>query len=147
MVEKAAKTFEDNYESIMKGTYHGKLLNDSDARDLERVLRRIGREYVYRTPSTLKLELTGRHVICGLMDALWEGAREMPLREAPNTFSFPGKAAALFSDNYRRVFQHFATTDQRLPERYHRLQLLTDYVCGMTDSFAARLHRELFNGS
>ena len=147
MVEKAAKTFKHNYESIMKGTYHGTLLGNSDARDLERVLRRIGKEYVYRTPSTLKLELTGRHVICGLMDVLWEGARVMPLQGAPDTSSFAGKAAALFSDNYRRVFQHFATTDQRLPDRYHRLQLLTDYVCGMTDSFATRLHRELFNGS
>jgi len=34
----------------------------------------------------------------------------------------------------------------RLPEQYHRFQLMTDYVCGMTDSFAKRLHGELTGG-
>jgi len=58
----------------------------------------------------------------------------------------------LLSDNYRDVFQHFTREDQllpegqRLPENYRRFQLLTDYICGMTDSFAKRLHSELKNG-
>ncbi|MDY3552215.1 hypothetical protein R5W24_001295 [Gemmata sp. JC717] len=33
-----------------------------------------------------------------------------------------------------------------LPLEYHRLQLVTGYVCGMTDSFAKRLYAELTNG-
>ena len=59
---------------------------------------------------------------------------------------FAGKAAALISPNYRRTFQEFAAEKKGLPEMYHRFQLVTDYICGMTDSFAKRLHRSLFDG-
>ena len=58
----------------------------------------------------------------------------------------PGKIASLISQNYRRVFCNSVKEIKNLPETYHRLQLVTDYVCGMTDSFAKDLHSELFNG-
>lgn len=86
----------------------------------------------------------GRKVIGDLMDIFWEGAEHMPLEHAPKTKRFPGKIAALLSENYRRVFQNSVNRD--LPENYCRFQLVTDYVCGMTDSFAKRLHAELTNG-
>lgn len=70
----------------------------------------------------------------------------MPKHDPPRTKSFAGKIAALYSENYRRVFQHFVKANPQLPETYHRIQLLTDYVCGMTDAFATRLHGELFRG-
>jgi dGTPase len=80
------------------------------------------------------------------MTIFWEGAETLPINGEPNTRDFRGKIGALLSANYRRVFQHFASTEKELPEVYHRLQLVTDYVCGMTDSFAKRLHAELKNG-
>ena len=81
------------------------------------------------------------------MDVFWQGAEAMPLSGAPNTSGFAGKAAALFSPNYIQVFQHSVYTKQTLPVEYHRFQLMTDYICGMTDSFAKRLHADLFNGA
>lgn len=81
------------------------------------------------------------------MDIFWEGAKSLPIGGEPKTSKFEGKAAALISANYRRVFRDFATENNDLPETYHRFQLVTDYICGMTDSFAKRLHGELFNGS
>ena len=147
MVGAVAKTFDRQYPEIMDGRYKGSLLKDSGANDLEQALRRIGRDYVYQTPSTLKLELMGRRVIHDLMDVFREGAATMPLAGPPDTSTFAGKSAALFSANYRRVFRYYVEENKDLPEEYHRLQLLTDYVCGMTDSFAKRLHAELFNGA
>jgi len=90
--------------------------------------------------------ITGRKVIGDLMDVFWEGAEAMPKDKDPDSFSFAGKAAALFSPNYRKVFRHFANEPTDLPEQYHRFQLVTDYICGMTDSFAKRLQAERFNG-
>ena len=88
----------------------------------------------------------GRRVIGDLMDIFWEGAEAMPPTGAPKTFTFAGKAVALISPNYRQVFQHSLAEERTLPKQYHQFQLVTDYVCGMTDSFAKRLHAELFNG-
>ena len=81
------------------------------------------------------------------MDIFWEGAKVLPVSGQPQeTKKFPGKVCALLSENYRRVFSHSVETMPELPEQYHRFQLVTDYVCGMTDTFAKRLHAELMNG-
>ena len=145
MAGHASRVFQDRYDDIMEGRYRGSLLNDSDAADLEDRLRNIGMEHVYPTRSTLQLELMGRHVIGELMDLFWEGAEIMPSTGKPKTSTFAGKAAALISSNYRQVFQD-SLNEARLPAKYCRLQLVTDYICGMTDSFAKNLHAELFNG-
>lgn len=146
MADEAFAVFQANYAAIMEGRYTGSLLEDSRAKDLSDCLRTLGKIHVYPTRSTLTLELMGRKVIGDLMDVFWEGAEALPKDKAPKPSTFPGKAAALFSPNYRKVFQHFVNKRTDLPERYHRFQLVTDYICGMTDSFAKRLHAELFNG-
>ena len=147
MTEAVVDTFKKVYQAIMDGRHEGDLLDESEAKDLAGCLRTIGQTCVYPTRSTLTLELMGRHVIHDLMDIFWEGARALPIEGEPKTSKFEGKAAALISANYRRIFQDFATEKKDLPEIYHRFQLVTDYICGMTDSFAKRLHSELFNGS
>jgi dGTPase len=147
MADAVIDVFAKRYDKIMSGAHEGDLLDESEAAELAECLRTIGRTRVYPTRSTLTLELMGRQVICDLMDVFWEGAETMPVSGAPKTSKFAGKAAALISPNYRRIFQQFASEKNELPETYHRFQLLTDYICGMTDSFAKRLHSELFNGS
>lgn len=147
MVDGADSVFKEKYSDIMEGKYLGALLEDSSARDLAGCLRAIGHSRVYPTDSTLRLELMGRQVIGDLMDVFWEGAAVLPTDKDPKTTDFAGKAAALISRNYRQVFQDTVRANRgQLPETYHRLQLVTDYICGMTDSFAKRLHGELFNG-
>jgi dGTPase len=129
----------------MAGRFGGELVNTGDIVGLIESLKKIGREHIYCTLPNLKLEVMGRRVIQALLDLFWEGARELPAQGAVKPKKFPGKLGALLSPSYRKVFQHFATTQTELPEEYHRLQLVTDYVCGMTDSFAKRLHAELTN--
>lgn len=80
------------------------------------------------------------------MTLFWEGASELAPDGAIKPKEFTGKLQALMSDAYRKVFQNFVKQQADLPVDYHRLQLVTDYVCGMTDSFAKRLHSELTNG-
>ncbi len=145
MVDGVFSVFQNRYEDIIRGKYPGSLLDDSDANDLAQCLRIIAEKNVYPTRSTLLLELMGRNVIADLMDVFWEGAQVMPPEGTPTASTFAGKAAALVSPNYRRVFQA-TLAEGRLPEEYCRLQLVTDYICGMTDSFATNLHSNLFNG-
>jgi len=143
LLPSAFNVFKQQYDAIMAGEYKGELIADCDAAPLVKCLKTIGQSRVYCTPPTLKLELMGRRVIGDLMDVFWEGAQAMPLDKPPKTKNFPGKSAALLSENYRRVFQQAVIDGE--PENYCRLQLVTDYVCGMTDTFATRLHSELTN--
>ncbi|MGH2377657.1 MAG: dGTP triphosphohydrolase [Candidatus Limnocylindria bacterium] len=146
MVVATGEAFKNKYEEIMSGTYRGALLDDSTAGDLGELLRGVAKRRVYTTTSTLTLELLGHRIINELMDLLWSGIQALPIEEEPSIRAFSGKAAAIISPNYRRVFRHEVSTKEHLPAQYHRLRLLTDYICGMTDSFAKRRHAELLVG-
>ncbi len=141
IITAAAKTFLRNYDAIMAGDYHGELANDSEAGQLLQSCKKLNHSKVYCSEETLKLELMGRQIIWDLMDLFWEGAKE----ETSSPTSFASKAFSLLSDNYRRVFDHSKKMNT-LPLKYYQIQLVTDYICGMTDTFAAELHRRIKNG-
>jgi dGTPase len=142
IVTAAAEAFKNHSVEIMRGEYHGELVEDSCAATLVAACKKINRKQVYRSDETLKLELMGRKVIHDLLDIFWEGANEKSLGRS-NTFA--SKAYNLLSDNYRKVFKH-ELDGRELPKLYCRKQLVTDYICGMTDTFAVNLHKRLTNG-
>lgn len=145
-VTACADAFIAHYDEIMEGAYHGELVKDSKASAFVGACCKLNRSRVYCSDETLKLELMGRSIIWDLMDLFWEGVkRAAPDAQRKETRTFADKAFSLLSDNYRSVFHH-AMDGKKLPEVYCRLQLLTDYICGMTDTFAAGLHRRLMNG-
>lgn len=142
----AAAAFEANYPAIMAGDYGNSLLKDSRASALTKTCKAVAAEYVYSAPQTLKLELMGRKIIRDLLDLYWEAARLIGTKaEWP---PFPKRAYELISRNYRAVCaDHIkAAKKSGIPADYYRMQLITDQVCGMTDTFAVTLHRELMNG-
>lgn len=138
-----AKVFLENYKAIMDGKYERELLCDPkcEVKGLYEVLKReIGAKAVYCSKETLRLELLGRNVIHFLMDTFWQANPGA----SPKTFA--RKTYNLLSQNYRTVFESPTDDEKTLPETYRKALLITDYICGMTDSFALNLTRELQNG-
>jgi dGTPase len=145
LVPDAVKTFFNHYDQIMEGTFTSDLVSEGSTAGFIKACKQIGVSKIYNTSQTLKLELMGRRIIFDLMDVFWKGAHSL----APDGTSgkgFDGKLGALLSESYKRVFANTLSAGGHLPEDYHRFQLLTDYVCGMTDTFARTLHKELTNG-
>jgi len=145
MVPEAVKAFQVNYDDIMLGKHKTELVEYSSLREIVKEFKTIGKEKVYPNKSTVKLELMGRKVIEDLMTFFLEGAQNMPLTGEPKAKDFKGRISTLLSRNYREVFQDSCRRGAQ-PEIYHRYQLVTDYVCGMTDTFAKQLHSDLMNG-
>jgi dGTPase len=143
MVEAAIKVFKDNHDSIMAGEYHRELLADSDAASPWAVCKKVGQERVYRAEPNLRNELMGRRIICDLMDILAEGAMAERCGVGKRN-KFARRAYQLMSSNYRTVFEA-VIAEGKLPEEYCCMQLGTDCSCGMTDTFACVLHRQLTN--
>jgi dGTPase len=135
------EAFRDKYEDIMIGNYHNELYKDSEAGALIEACKKVGTKYIYCSKENLKLELMGRRVIHDLMDVFWEGAFAGSKAEK----GFARKIFELTSKNYRVVYEK-AKKDLGLPEEYCAMQLMSDYICGMTDTFACTLHKRLTNG-
>ncbi|MBN1512071.1 MAG: dNTP triphosphohydrolase [Phycisphaerae bacterium] len=158
IVEGAAQSFLANYEAIMDGAFGKELLAADEAgggRLLVKVCKKVGREHVYSTRQNIELELRGRKVIQDLLDLLWLGVKDFN-GGPPRARTLAGKAWNLLSESYRCVFVHDWNCAPRLSQKtgipeaalhqYYRLLLITDYIGGMTDTFACTLHRSLSNG-
>ena len=149
MKDSAFECFRQRREEIEAGMYHSELVKDSACKVASFVdaCKKLGQKHVYPSTSTLKLELMGKRVIHDLMDIFWEGAEVCGGGTEPKECKkgFEGKAFSLISSNYKKVFSK-ALEEQKLPERYCRLQLVTDQIAGMTDTYAIILHKRLMNG-
>lgn len=159
IVDEAANAFVKRYDEIMSGTFKGELVADAThapkAARLIDCCKRAAQEYVYPVRPNLELELKGRRVIHDLMDLLWIGIEKYD-GKPPKAKNTAGKAWKLLSENYRALFEaewakseEIARTrkvDVCLLRQYLRLLLLTDYIGGMTDTFACTMHRSVSNG-
>jgi dGTPase len=135
------EAFKEKYKDIINGDYPDELYKDSEAGALIEACKKVGQKYIYCSKETLKLELMGRRVIHDLMDIFWEGASTGSKEEK----GFARKIFDLTSRNYHVVYKK-AIKEKELPAEYCSMQLMTDYICGMTDTFACTLHKRLTNG-
>lgn len=151
-IKTAADAFIQNYDEIMAGTFTGELLSESGSTEGEKLIafsKNLGRSDVYTVRSTIELELRGCRIIHDLLSALWPGVKNYE-GESPKAKNADGKAWELLSKNYRDVFEHDwknppVNVDKVAWRHYLKLMLITDYVAGMTDGYAASLHKSLMN--
>jgi dGTPase len=144
MVIGVSKEFELQYDAIIDGSFLKEILYESPVGQIAKMCKQIASEHVYSSPVVLKRELMGRRVIHDLLDLYWEAAN-LTEKQAKNEFG--DKIDKLISPNYKHICKkNCENADRKLPESYFRMQLITDQVAGMTDTYAVSLHRELTNG-
>lgn len=57
--------------------------------------------------------------------------------------SIEERLISFISNNYKKAYRYHAEGKSDIYRLYLRLLLVTDYICGMTDSYAKRLYQEL----
>ena len=57
--------------------------------------------------------------------------------------SIDERMISFISSNYKKAYHYHAKGKSEDYKLYLRLLLATDYICGMTDSYAKRLYQEL----
>ncbi len=145
MVSATRRAFEAEYDKIMAGKYPHEILYKSDAGMLADSCKKIARENVYISHEVLKREIMGREIIFDLLDLYWEAAKAF--ESGKDMKGFNRKIYDQISSNYRRIFEgNMKEGEGAISPKYFRMQLITDQISGMTDSFAVKLHRELKNG-
>ncbi|WP_199883978.1 dGTP triphosphohydrolase [Anaerosinus massiliensis] len=138
-------TFIKKYDLIMNGTMQDDLLKNGKFNLLVKKLKDITYDYCFKCKEVLTLELVGETVICGLLD-LFVPAIALK-KEEPNFNSKEGKLYSLISENFKYICwldkngkKNKTFKDLGL---YEKLLLITDFVTGMTDSYAVNLYKRL----
>ncbi|MBC5639281.1 MULTISPECIES: deoxyguanosinetriphosphate triphosphohydrolase [Clostridia] len=131
--------FINSYDEIMDGVYEGDLISNSKANKISLFLRSISKEYVYTNEKIVANEIVGYNIIHNLLDIFVPAALN---KEVKPYKGYDGKLYSLISKNYRFVCEN-NIEQKECSEEYSRLLLVTDFICGMTDSYAAYLYEEI----
>lgn len=144
MINAATQCFIRYYDAIMDGTYGEQgedLFSGTDGEYMMRALGDIAYRYAFQTKPILKLEIAAQSIFDFLLDKFTDAALYFDTeRELTDVQK---KMMALVSDNYIAIYRHFAAEAGEAEKLYLRLLLVTDHICGMTDSYAKRLYQEL----
>lgn len=133
--------FTSNYKAIMEGTYPYDLFHGTFAEKLMDLLGDIAYREVFTSDDIYKMEMTESTMLTFLMDRFVKAAVKYDTDQKMD--SIDRRMIALISDNYKNAYHYHASGKSEVEKLYLRLLLVTDYICGMTDSYAKRLYQEM----
>ncbi len=136
-VEQVAKVFSDNEAALLAGEFDRPLLDCAPlAAAMDRIVER-SHETIYSSPRGVEIDAAGFEVVGGLLDLFVEAIEDVARHGK--------KGATARSRNLLKLIpeQFIGPGRQPAPDLYTRIQRITDYVAGMTDSFAVGLYKKL----
>lgn len=132
MIDGVISTFVSNYEKIMTGEVEDELLYLSNASDIRQAFKELGK-IVYNDKQITQIELAGWEAIQGLLGIFISGIME----ETPQS----SRLYRNISSSYRYIFEKYP--NQSTSDQYNKIQLIVDFISGMTDSYAISLYQRL----
>lgn len=137
----ATEGFTSNYEGIMEGTFRYDLFYKTSGEWLMELLGDMAYRYVFSSMAIYKMEVSESTILDYLMGKLVQGAICYDTDQYQGTIN--RRVMSFISDNYKNAYRLQAKGKSEAEKLYLRLLLVTDYVCGMTDSYAKRLYQEM----
>lgn len=137
----AKDEFVKNYSSIMQGTFKSELLKCSEGAAIAKALGDIEYRRIFRSNYILKTEITAGNIIGYLLDSFIPAAIKYDTDErlAP----IEDRLISIISQNYLAIYKKHSEGKDDIYKLYLRLLLVTDFICGMTDSYAKRLYQQM----
>lgn len=134
--------FTSNYKQIMEGSYKHDLFYGTFAEDLMEMLGTMAYCQVFTSKPIYRMEVAEAVMIDYLMDRF---VRPIIKYDDPKEEldSIDERMVSFISSNYKNAYHYHANGKTDREKLYLRLLLVTDYICGMTDSYAKRLYQEL----
>ena len=136
IIDQVHQCFMQHEDAILAGALPGELLDIIPAAGAMRALKDCGENQVYVSRPVIEVEAAGFEVLAGLLEAFVTTVNDLAVHGAnaspksrmlvylmPEQFAGPGRCPA--ADPYRRVLA------------------ITDFVSGMTDSYAVALFKKL----
>jgi len=134
-------SFIEHYDKIMQGSYNNDLFVGTVAEPVMKALGDIAYKYVFSSRPIYKLEIAAETIFNSLLDKYIRAAIHY---DTDVTMSpLDERLMELISRDYRQIYEIYSNGRSENTRLYLRLLLVTDYICGMTDSYAKNLYQEL----
>lgn len=133
--------FIKNYDMIMSGEYKYDIFEGTDVNRLLDKLGEIAYQYIFTSKPIYKLEIAADTIFKFLLDKFMNAVINFDTKNEQSTVN--KKIVSLISEDYKRIYYAYSEGKDDAQKLYLRLMLVTDYICGMTDSFAKDLYQEL----
>ena len=136
-------SFSRNYKSIMNGEFQRELIQGTFHEKSMKIFKNAMVEFVYEQPEIVKLELSAKKIISTLLDDFIYAVIYMDeTEEEYKNHQFQKKLCSLIPDNLKAYYEKAKTNDEGY-NLYLRMLMITDFISGMTDSYAKNLYQEL----
>lgn len=135
-ISQAADVFIREQKRILDGTGDQSLISLAPCGTAFEKIRQVQQNDVYTNGRVLRVEAAGFKVIGGLLEAFYKAVHDVYAvgsKASPESC----KLVALIPDDYIGADRKFSTSS------YLRMLNMTDYICGMTDTYALELYRNL----
>lgn len=142
-----ADNFIEHYSEIMDGKCNQDLLSMGEAADIVKTLRDIEKDYIYYCPEIVRSKAIAYRILSKLLEVFIPAALNMPDDTKIVNDHYDDLIYSFFSTNYRYVClsQCQNSNDDHL-KIYNKLLLATDFISGMTDSYAYEFYRIITAG-
>jgi dGTPase len=132
MVDRVSRAFRQHHAALLEGSFEVPLLEHVDGADDFRRFRQLAAERLYDERSKLEWQVAGFEIIGWLLQHFAEAVERVRARTAPTERA--RMLVGLIPGGDRAVRQDC---------RYQRLLAVTDFVAGMTDSYAVDTYLRL----
>lgn len=134
--------FTSHYRQIMEGTYRHDIFYRTYGDWVKKALGDIAYRYAFTSRQILQMEVAAGTILEFLMDRFvpavlyYDTDLDLNMMEK--------KLVALISENYRQTYHLYSCKCRTEEEKlYLRILLVTDFISGMTDSYAKDLYQRL----
>ena len=136
IIEQVHQCFMTHEDAILAGAFAEELLDAIPAADAMRALKECGEQQVYVSRPVVEVEAAGFEVLGGLLEAFVTTVNDIA-DHGPNASSRSRMLIHLIPEQF--------TGPGRVPaaDLYRRVLAITDFVSGMTDSYAVTLFKKL----
>jgi dGTPase len=139
MIEAVIDSFIHNYISIMSGNYPYEIIDMSAAADIRKSFKKL-QYIIFDNKKIMQAELAGWEAITGLLEIFVQGILSPDFK--PGNSNRESRLYKNLSSSYRHIYERYSKKYYG-NDTYNKIQLVVDFVVGMTDSYAINLYQKL----
>ena len=137
MIANIIDCFKEHYESIMDGSLEDEIIKISQAKDIRLAYKNL--QYrIFDDSKILKKEIAGWEAIYGLLKIFVSSSETENFSSKGNNYE--SRLYKLISSGHTYVYENIEKYENN---SYKKLQMIVDFISGMTDTYAINLYQEL----